>query len=325
MFTLSELLKYTRTAITRVGLDLEKMLIVLIMILLILPLLELNPYIYHLIILSLMFAVMAAAWVILAIAGPVSLGHATYFGIGAYFTYFAMSKWGLSSYSALMIAILVSVTVSVFFSFITFRYGIAGIYFALVTIAFAEILRQLFISFREITGGSLGVFLMVREPTPLHFLYDSKIPYYYFIIAVYIALYVITRYILNKFILVLRVIGNDELTAASMRVNILRYKMLAFSFSALICSLMGWFYIHYFRYITPDVAFGLLTSVEIVVIGLLGGLSVIGALIASLILIPLGEMLRALWGGIYAGLHVMIYGAILMTLVILRSLRIKKG
>jgi len=325
MFTLSELLKYTRTAITRVGLDLEKMLIVLIMILLILPLLELNPYIYHLIILSLMFAVMAAAWVILAIAGPVSLGHATYFGIGAYFTYFAMSKWGLSSYSALMIAILVSVTVSVFFSFITFRYGIAGIYFALVTIAFAEILRQLFISFREITGGSLGVFLMVREPTPLHFLYDSKIPYYYFLIAVYIALYVITRYILNKFILVLRVIGNDELTAASMRVNILRYKMLAFSFSALICSLMGWFYIHYFRYITPDVAFGLLTSVEIVVIGLLGGLSVIGALIASLILIPLGEMLRALWGGIYAGLHVMIYGAILMTLVILRSLRIKKG
>jgi len=325
MFTLSELLKYTRTAITRVGLDLEKMLIVLIMILLILPLLELNPYIYHLIILSLMFAVMAAAWVILAIAGPVSLGHATYFGIGAYFTYFAMSKWGLSSYSALMIAILVSVTASVFFSFITFRYGIAGIYFALVTIAFAEILRQLFISFREITGGSLGVFLMVREPTPLHFLYDSKIPYYYFLIAVYIALYVITRYILNKFILVLRVIGNDELTAASMRVNILRYKMLAFSFSALICSLMGWFYIHYFRYITPDVAFGLLTSVEIVVIGLLGGLSVIGALIASLILIPLGEMLRALWGGIYAGLHVMIYGAILMTLVILRSLRIKKG
>jgi len=325
MFTLSELLKYTRTAITRVGLDLEKMLIVLIMILLILPLLELNPYIYHLIILSLMFAVMAAAWVILAIAGPVSLGHAAYFGIGAYFTYFAMSKWGLSSYSALMITILVSVTASVFFSFITFRYGIAGIYFALVTIAFAEILRQLFISFREITGGSLGVFLMVREPTPLHFLYDSKIPYYYFIIAVYIALYVITRYILNKFILVLRVIGNDELTVASMGVNILRYKMLAFSFSALICSLMGWFYIHYFRYITPDVAFGLLTSVEIVVIGLLGGLSVIGALIASLILIPLGEMLRALWGGIYAGLHVMIYGAILMTLVILRSLRIKKG
>ena len=324
MSTFARLNESIETIIDKVKSNLETILIVLTIILFILLIFRLTAYVYHIVTLSLMFAIMAVAWNILATAGPVSLGHAAFFGLGAYFTYFAMAKWGLSSYPALAVAVLVSIAASLLLGYITFRFGVTGIYFALVTIAFAEVLRELFISFREITGGSLGVFLPVTETSPLYFIYDSKMPYYYFIIVAYLIFYAVVKYKLRRFMRILGVIGNDELTATSMGINIMKYKTLALALSSSVTSIMGWFYIHYFRYITPNVAFGLLTSTEIVTIGLVGGLNIVGALIAALLLIPLGEELRALWGAKYAGLNLLIYGIILMVVVIFRSLRARR-
>jgi branched-chain amino acid transport system permease protein len=304
--------------------NIEGLLILSISILLLLPIFDINPYFVHIIILSTMFAVMAAGWNMLAIAGPVSLGHATFFGLGAYFTYFSLTSGNISSYVALLVSVGVALTITIPIGYITFRFGITGIYFALVTIAFAEILRQLFISLREITGGSLGVSLFIKEQSYLHFIFDSKMPYYYLVISIFLAIFLINKLALNRFLKILTVIGNDELTAASMGINILKYKLLAFALSSIVNSIIGWFYIHYLRYITPDVAFGLLTSVEIIIIGILGMLNFAGIFFASLFIIPLGEVLRAALGGVYAGLNIFIYGLILLLLVIIRSIRIGK-
>ncbi len=296
----------------------------MLIVLFILPVFRLNEYIYHLIILSLMFAIMALAWGLLAKAGPISLGHAAFFGLSAYFTYFSISNWGLSSYAALLISIIVSIVASLFLGYITFRFGVAGIYFSLVTIAFAEILRQLFISFRSITGGSLGVFLPVREFSMLYFIYDSKLPYYYFILLLYLISYLLVEFRSKKLIKILAVIGNDELTAASMGINVMRYKLIALILSSCLTAISGWFYMHYFRYITPDAGFGLLISVEIATIGIVGGLNPGGSLIAALVLIPLGEALRTIVGAQFAGLNILFFGLILMIVIILRSLRTRK-
>jgi len=308
-----------------IKLNLDTALIIGIAAILILPIFQVNPYVLHTIILSLMFAIMAAGWSILAVSGSVSLGHAAFFGIGAYFTYFALTIAGLPSVPALAVAALASLIASLLMGYITFKFGISGIYFALVTIAFAEILRELFISLREITGGSLGVSLLFRDFSPMNFIFDSKLPYYYFIAIMFFMIYLLVKYGIKRFLRVLSVIGNDEFTAASMGINTFRYRMMALAVSSVLNSVVGWFYLHYFRYITPDAMFGLLTSVEIVVIGLMGGLNVIGTFFASLFLIPVGEMLRAALGGTYAGLNILIYGGLLTLIVLLRSKRIGRG
>ncbi len=288
----------------------------------ILPWIYYHDYVVHLIILSLMYAVISITWTLLGLTGAVSLGHSAYFGLGAYFTIFSLKYWGLVSYLAIPIAILISSAVAIMIGYITFRFGIAGIYFALTTIAFAEILRELFIYYREFTGGSLGVFVSPISSIG-YFFYDSKIPYYYTLIILLLILYIYLMFSrqASKFLKILSAIGEDISTAASIGINILKYRLYAFLWGAIFTSLMGWFYVHYLRYVTPDVGFGLGLSVYVALLSIVANLRLPYILIASLILTPVGEVLRAVVGYQFAGLDVLVYGLLLMILVVVRALR----
>jgi branched-chain amino acid transport system permease protein len=287
------------------------------------PIFYYNDWAIHLMILSLMYAVMSLGWILLALAGNVSLGNAIYFGLGAYFTIFSIMKWNLSSYEAIGIIIAISSLAAIFIGYLTFRFGISGVYFALTTIAFAEILRELFIFFREYTGGSLGTYILFKDSSLIeYFAFDSKLPYLYFIIGFTFLVYIILIFPprTKKFLMTLRAIGEDELAAAALGINLLKYKLAAFIIGSILTSLMGWLYIHYMRYITPDVGFGLSLSLYIALLGIASNLRLEHVVLVAMILTPLGELMRAVTGAILAGLDILIYGLLIMLIIIIRIL-----
>jgi len=280
-----------------------------------LPVLNLNPYVYHIVTLALLFASLAVSWGILASAGQISAGHSTFFGLGAYFSYFAMQYYNISFFVAVFLALIVADLAAFSIGYLTFRYGVGGIYFVLCTIAFSAFFSELFITFREFTGGSLGVSLAIVERDSFYyFTFTSKIPYYYAAITLFILCY-LTVSGLRVFMKRLSVIRADEDLAYAIGIDVFKYKLLALLLSATFTSLAGSVYLVFIRFIDPEGVFGLWFSVEIMTVALLGGSTPFGQLLSAFILIPIGEVLRAIFSGVSAGLNLLIYGLILALII----------
>ncbi len=148
---------------------------IIIFLLALIPWIPLNPYIHHVITIIMLFAYLGTAWNILGgYAGQVSLGHAAFFGLGAYFTYFFLKWLNITPLIGMLMAAGVSVGAASTIGFVAFRFGLKGIYFALATIAFAEIMREVFIAFRDITGGSLGVSYPALGYNPFYFQFPER-------------------------------------------------------------------------------------------------------------------------------------------------------
>jgi len=263
-----------------------------------------------------MWAYLSTAWNILGgTAGQLSLGHAAFFGTGAYTTYFLTAWFGLSPLMNLLSSGLTASLLSIIIGYPCFRYGLRGAYFALATIAFAEIMKDIFIYLRDLTGGSLGVWMPVLPEGLITLYFLGKEPYYYVITTLY-ALLMITTSLMGKVKEYLIAIREDEDVSASIGINVTRYKLLALMISSFFVGIGGAYYICYFRYINPYVAFGLDTSLQMVLISIFGGMySFWGPLIGSVILTPIGEYLRITLGGAYVGAHLLIYGLLLILII----------
>lgn len=298
--------------IKKLGLKYVPLFIVLFMM----PIIPLPPYIAHVAILTMLWAYLATAWNILGgLTGQLSLGHATFFGVGAYTTYFLASWYGIPPLLCLVVSGLAASAISIFIGYPCFRYGLRGAYFTLATIAFTEIMKDLFIYLREFTGGSLGVWMPILPEGLLTLFFLRKEPYYYLTVALYATL-LITINLLGKMRDYLIAIREDEDVAASIGINVTKYKLLALIISSFFVGVGGSLYMCYFRYVNPYVAFGLDTSLQMVLISIFGGLYTIwGALIGSVILTPVGEYLRITLGGTYVGSHLVIYGVLLILVI----------
>ncbi|MEM4969619.1 MAG: branched-chain amino acid ABC transporter permease [Sulfolobales archaeon] len=293
-----------------------RLMLAIASILMIIPWMPLNPYIHHVTILILLFAYLATAWNMLGgYAGQVSLGHAAFFGLGAYFTYFFLKWFNITPLVGMFMASAVSVAAAAAIGVVAFRFGLRGVYFVLATLAFAEILRELFIAFREITGGSLGVSYPVIGYSPLYFQFPERWPYYYFILSLWI-ITILTMYILRGFFTKLVAIRENEEVAASIGIDVPRYKLIALLLSSFFTSLGGAFYLQYYRYIDPNTVFGLELSIDIAVMAIFGGMySIWGPSIGALILVPTSEILRITLGGGYYGAYLIIYGMLLILIL----------
>jgi branched-chain amino acid transport system permease protein len=286
---------------------------VVVVLLLSLPLF-LEDYLLHVMILVFLYAYVGQAWNILGgYAGQLSLGHAAYFGLGAYTSTILFMHYELSPWLGMLAGGLLAAAVGLFTGYLCFRFGLRGPFFALATLAFAEILRLVSLHM-TVTGGAQGLLVPLMGTSLAKMQFTERWPYYYISLAMMIASIVIVRQIeVTRVGYYLKALHKNEDAAEAVGVYTRSYKLLAAGLSAFLTALGGTFYAQYVMYISPDTTFGPLTSIEILLRPMVGGMgTVLGPVVGSVILTPLGEITRAVIGEGKTGVHLIIYGAILI-------------
>ena len=286
-------------------------------ILMLLPLF-LDNYALGILIMVFFWAYVGQSWnVLTGYTGHISLGHALYVGIGAYATTFLAQTFGLTPWIGMFLGGFIAVGIALCLGFLGFRFGLRGVYFVIMTIAFAELAR-LAVSHIEALGSFTGIFLDFN-PSFYNFQFRGNIPYYYIALGFMVASLIVVRFIevskVGRFIVAIR---EDEEAAQALGVNTFKYNMIAIAISAFMTSLAGAFYANYIFYLHPNSLFGMSMSIELILRPIVGGLGTLfGPIIGSIILTPLSEISRAYFakGGL-EGLHLILYG-ILTILVVL--------
>jgi len=291
--------------------------VVLAIALLAFPLVFKKPFPQRMMILIFMYALLGEAWNVLGgYAGQVSLGHAVFFGIGAYTSTVLLMKLGLTPWLGMIVGIFIAVVVSIIIGYPCFRLG--GHYFVIATIALGEIVAIVFLNWKFV-GGAIGLFLPLLDESLLNFeFHSSKAPYYYIILAmlvvtVFIA-YKIERSRLGFYF---RAIKNDPDAARSLGIDLTKYKLIAMIISAALTAMAGTFYAQYVLFIDPHTVLSLMLSVQMCLIPVLGGTGTIaGPIIGSAILIPMAEYTRVQLAGKVSGLHLLIYGFLIIVIAV---------
>ena len=258
---------------------------------------------------------MGMAWNILAgFGGQFSFGHAVFFGFGAYVHLIAQLTWNINPWLAFVMAIAASGLVGAFVGALSFRYGLKGSYFALVTLAFAEVARILALSVK-ITGGGVGLMLPLR-PSFANMQFESKVGYFYLVLALVVAALLITQWLKNARLgAYLQAVRDNEDAARAIGVNPFVVKMSGIVLSASIMGACGAFYVQVFQYIDPAIAFGPQSSVEALVAAIVGGLGTVwGPLLGAVVLHTLADLTRNLFGSL-PGINLIIYGSVLVLIV----------
>ena len=294
------------------------LLLAAVFTLLILLPLFLDNYVLGIFVMIFFWAYVGQSWnVLTGYTGHISLGHALYIGTGAYATTFLAQTFGLTPWVGMFLAGFIAVAIALCLGFLGFRFGIRGVYFVIMTIAFAEITR-LVVSHIEALGSFTGIFLDFN-PSLYNFQFRGNIPYYYIALGYMVASLIVVRMIevskVGRFIVAIR---EDEEAAQALGVNTFKYNMIAIAISAFMTSLAGAFYANYIYYLHPNTLFGMSMSIELILRPIVGGLGTLfGPVIGSIILTPLSEISRAYFakGGL-EGLHLILYG-ILAILVVL--------
>lgn len=274
-----------------------------------------DPFYVHLMIMVLMWTVLGASWNVLGgFAGQVSFGHSAFLGAGAYTTMILYLQLGISPWYGIPLGGLVSAFIAVPIGLICFR--LRGPYFALSTLAVAEIIRLVALNWESLTDGPVGLLITTLPPVSIGGYavnWESKTPFYYIIALIAVGCLVATSLLarsrLGAYLLAIR---EDIDSAEAIGVNTVQARVSALALSAFMAGTGGGFYAMYLRYIDPDAVFSIALSVEMVFIAVVGGLTTaIGPLIGAMFLVSLGETFRThfLTG------HLIFYGLFMMVAI----------
>ncbi|MFZ5633910.1 MAG: branched-chain amino acid ABC transporter permease [Bacillota bacterium] len=248
---------------------------------------------------------------VMGLAGLLQLGHAAFFGIGAYFAGLLMSKLGWPFWTTLPLAFCGAALIGILVGLPSMRVG--GDYLGIVTLGFGEITRLILTNWVSLTNGPMGV-PGIPGPTLFGYSFTSKLPYFY--LATAFALFtwfVMNRLINSKFGLQLLALRTDEHCARVLGVNTGLVKVTAFSISAAFAGLGGAFYSSYFSFISPD-SFLFIDSLAVLCMLVVGGMgNLTGCAIGALILGVAPEVFRFM--GDY---RILLYGLLLTIMVIYR-------
>lgn len=249
--------------------------------------------------------------------GLLSLGHGAFFGVGAYISSLLFNYYNLSPYLGMLVGGLTAMGLAVAIGYPCFRFGVAGAYFTLVTIALSEALRLTYVAMRDITGGLLGLTIRYLGHSPLYLQFVEKQYYCYIAIAFWLlSLYIWRRLERSRLVYALRALSEDELAAEHSGINVLKAKLQITILSSFLTALGGTLYAQTILYISPDIS-GVVLSLEIAFMAILGGLySNLGPLLGCLVFISVSEYLRVQLGGAFLGLSYAIFGPILILLII---------
>jgi branched-chain amino acid transport system permease protein len=281
-----------------------------------------NDYMLTVLITILYFAYVGQAWnVMMGFAGQLSLGHAIYVGLGGYATAALYVHYGIGPWLGLPVAVAIAVACGAVIGFLAFRFGVAGVYFAILTIAFAEFARIGFDHFAWV-GGSSGFFLPVANYTrnDVWTLRGSPTMFYYVMLGFTIAAFVLCHVLLRSRIgFYWQAIREDEAAAQSLGVDTFRYKMIAVTISAGMTAVAGVFFAFYYNNLFPEQVFHISRSIELILGPIIGGIgTLVGPIIGAFLLTGLSEFMQELlhaFGLDAPGAKQVFYGVCLLVVV----------
>jgi len=264
---------------------------------------------------SLTMALAGQGWNLLGgYAGQISFGHAAFFGAGAYGTAILQARFGWNAYPAFAGAICIGAAFGAVIGYLSFRSGLRGSYFALVTLAFAEVFRIL-ANASDFTGGAAGTLLKLDMRTG-NFQFASRATFYLIVLGLVTVVLIATRALeRSRFGAYLVAVRENEDAAKALGVDTLQVKLRAITLSAAITAAAGAFYAQYFLFVDSNIAFGTWISIEALLVPIIGGLgTAFGPLIGAIALQGLTEGTKAIAGRI-PGADVALYGALLVVAI----------
>lgn len=267
------------------------------------------------VILTLYAVLLGQAWNVLGgYGGQFSFGHAVFFGTGGYVMAVLQIRYGLSAWLAMPVAIAAGAAVGALVGALTFRYGLRGSYFALVTLAFAEVFRILANTF-AFTGAGVGLMLPLAD-APAQLQFGSRAGYLYLILGFVVAGFAVHLWLgHSRFGARLTAVRDNEASASALGVDVFRVKLGAIMISGALMAAGGVFYIQYLHYLDPAIAYGPAVSVEALLVPIVGGMGTLfGPLLGAVALHALSEGMRNLFGDA-PGISLALYGVVLIVMV----------
>lgn len=284
-----------------------------------LPLVVTQPAAQNLLIVMLMTAQLGVAWNILGgYAGQVSLGHAAFFGCGAYVSTLLLLQFGVSPWIGMVAGALAAALLAVIIGWPCFR--LRGHYFAMATIAVGEIVQAL-VSNQDALGGAVGLYLPVTESGLRGFVFNtSKLPYYYIALGL-LALTLLVSYAVSRSYLgyYFRAIKDEPDGARSLGVSLTRYKLVAIALSSALTAMGGTLYAQKELYIDPGSVLATSLSIQIALAAILGGVGTLfGPVLGAVALTAIEEGSRRMFGGTGRGTDVVVYGLLIIGIAVFK-------
>ena len=265
---------------------------------------------------ALIVALAAQGWNLLAgFGGQFSFGHAAFFGMGAYADAVLQARYGVNAWVSSLLGVGAGGALGLVLGFMTFRAGLRGSYFALITLAFAEVLRIL-ANAAPLTGGAAGILLRL-DPRPANFQFQGRAVFAWIAVGLVAAVLVGSAALArSRFGAYLVAVRENEDAARALGVDALRVKLGAIALSGAITAAAGCLYAQYFLYLDAEIAFGPRMSVEALLAAIVGGVgTVAGPVVGALALGGISELTRHLTGGALAGIDLLLFGLVLVAVI----------
>ncbi len=265
-------------------------------------------------VMALFYAFIGQSWNISGgFAGQLSFGHVAFFGVGAYASTIVQLRLGWSPWLGLPAAALAGAAVGGVIGVLSFRAGLKGSYFALITLAFAEVLRIVTNSV-SFTGGGLGM-LIPMKASAANFQFAERSGFYFLILLMAALSVALAEWLRrSRFGAQLAAIRENEDSAKALGIHVFREKVKVMLLSGAIGGMGGCFFAQYFLYIDPLVVFGVDKSVEMLLVSMIGGAgTVYGPLVGALLLASISDITRVLTQ--IQGLSLVLYGGLLVVII----------
>ena len=265
-------------------------------------------------VMALFYAFIGQSWNISGgFAGQLSFGHVAFFGVGAYASTIVQLRLGWSPWLGLPAAALAGAAVGGVIGVLSFRAGLKGSYFALITLAFAEVLRIVTNSV-SFTGGGLGM-LIPMKASAANFQFAERSGFYFLILLMAALSVALAEWLRrSRFGAQLTAIRENEDSAKALGIDVFREKVKVMLLSGAIGGMGGCFFAQYFLYIDPLVVFGVDKSVEMLLVSMIGGAgTVYGPLVGALLLASISDITRVLTQ--IQGLSLVLYGGLLVVII----------
>ena len=294
-------------------------LAIVIAVMLVLPLVVKSSFAVDIFIRILLFAFIGTAWNLLGgYAKQLSLGHAAFFGLGAYTSTLLQIDFGISPWIGMVAGGVVAMLASLPIGWLCFR--LRGPYFAIATIATAQVLMLIFLKFRDFAWGAEGTTIPNLGNAPLMMQFEGKAPYYYVVLGLLAVALVITALVERSHVgYYLVAIGEDEDAAEAVGINVQRVKRDIYMISSFLTALAGTFYTQYIYFIDPQTAFNFSVSIEAALVSIVGGIGTLwGPMIGTVLLETTSALLQSWLGNSIGGVQLTVYSLILMAVIMWR-------
>ena len=288
--------------------------LVLLAVAIVFPFISNSAFVINFGVLALFYAFIGQSWNIAGgFAGQLSFGHVAFFGVGAYASTIVQMRFGFNPWWGLPVSALAGAAAGWLIGVMSFRAGLKGSYFALITLAFAEVFRIIANSV-EITGGGLGMLIPMKQ-TAANFQFGDRRYFYFIILALTVVSVAIALWLkASRFGARLAAIRENEDSARALGINVFVEKIKIMASSGAIAGAGGCFFAQYFLYIDPTIVFGVDKSVEMLLVSMIGGAgTVYGPLIGALLLAVVSEVTRSMFS--FQGLSLVLYGTLLVIII----------